>query len=147
MKLFMFSSASRCLLSIALIALVFLTQSCARRISFETSTVVPAAEGSVKIKKDKNKNYTIDLRVIRLAEPENLQPPKKTYIVWMETEQTGTKNIGRLNTSSGLLSRTLKSSLKTVTPFTPSRFFITAEDYGDPTNPGMPVVLTTRRFN
>ena len=46
----------------------------------------------------------------------------------METQSNGTKNIGSLNTSSGFLSGKMKSSLKTVTPFKPTGFFITAED-------------------
>ena len=44
--------------------------SCATKYAFNTSTVVPAAEGLVKVKKDKNNNYSIALIVKRLAEPE-----------------------------------------------------------------------------
>ena len=107
---------------------IFSLSSCAKKLTFGTSSIVPAAEGSVKIKSDKNKNTSIDLSVDRLADPSRLNPPKKTYVVWMETESNGTKNIGSLNTSSGLLSGKMKSSLKTVTPFKPTGFFITAED-------------------
>lgn len=49
-------------------------------------------------------------------------------VVWMETSGNGTKNIGSLNTSSGFLSGKMKSSLKTVTPYKPTGFYITAED-------------------
>ena len=49
-------------LSIALLFLItVLAQSCAKKITFATSSVVPAAEGSVKVKKDKNNNYNIEL--------------------------------------------------------------------------------------
>lgn len=106
----------------------FSLSSCAKKMTFGTSSVVPAAEGSVKIKSDKNKNTSIDLKVERLADPQRLNPSKKTYVVWMETAGNGTKNIGSLNTSSGFLSGKLKSSLKTVTPYKPTGFFITAED-------------------
>ncbi len=105
--------------------------SCAKKMTFGTSSVVPAAEGSVKVKSDKNNNTTIDLKVERLADPKRLNPPKATYVVWMETASNGTQNIGSLNTSSGLLSGKLKSSLKTVTPYKPTGFFITAEDDKD----------------
>ncbi len=114
-----------------LILLAFMLPSCARKMSFQTSTVVPAAEGSVKVKKNKNKNYDIDLSVIRLAAPSRLDPPKKVYIVWMNTEQNGTKEVGQLKTSSSLLSKTMKSSLKTTVPFQPTGFFITAENDAD----------------
>jgi hypothetical protein len=133
--------------SIALIFILVLSlASCSRKISFQTSSIVPAAEGSVKVKKDNNNNYSIDLNVIRLADPKRLEPPKSTYVVWIETEQNGSKNIGSLNTSSSMFSKTLKSSLKTVSPFKPVSLFITAEDNADIQYPGSEVVLRTDRF-
>jgi hypothetical protein len=125
------------------IVLVCLLESCSRKMAFETSSVVPAAEGSVKLKKDKNSNYLVKLDVVNLAEPQRLEPPKNTYVVWAETAQNGTQNIGQLKTSSGLLSKTLKSSLETTTPFKPTNFFITAEDNANIQYPGGQVVLRT----
>ena len=55
------------LATIFIAALTF--NSCAKKMTFGTSSVVPAAEGSVKVKSDKNKNTTIDLKVERLADP------------------------------------------------------------------------------
>ncbi|MEO8567802.1 MAG: hypothetical protein ABI419_01655 [Ginsengibacter sp.] len=120
--------AGKLLLFATILFAAFSLSSCAKKMTFGTSSVVPAAEGSVKIKSDKNKNTSIDLKVERLADPQRLNPSKKTYVVWMETAGNGTKNIGSLNTSSGFLSGKLKSSLKTVTPYKPTGFFITAED-------------------
>jgi hypothetical protein len=124
-------------------AAVMVFSSCAKKIMFASSAVVPAAAGSVKIKSDKNKNHTIEISVNNLAPSEKLTPPKKTYVVWMITESNGTKNIGQLNSSSSMLSSALKANLKTVTSFTPSSFFITAEDDGDVQYPASTVVLTT----
>jgi len=126
-----------------LLLIAFMLPSCARKMSFQTSSVVPAAEGSVKIKKNKNKNYDIDLSVIRLADPSRLDPPKKVYIVWMNTQDNGTKEVGQLKTSSSLLSKTMKSSLKTSVPFQPTSFFITAEDDADAHSNSGQVVLRT----
>ncbi len=126
--------------------LVFTLASCSNKISFQTSSVVPSAEGSVKVKKDNNNNYSIDLNVIRLADPKRLEPSKSTYVVWIETAENGSKNIGSLNTSSSMFSKTLKSSLKTVSPFKPVSLFITAEDNADIQYPGSQVVLRTDRF-
>lgn len=120
-----------------------LLSSCATKYAFNTSSVVPAAEGSVKVKKDKNNNYNIDLSVKRLADPKRLNPPKNIYVVWMETEQDSRKNIGQLKTSSGLFSGTLKSSLKTVSSFKPISFFITAEENADIQYPAGAEVLRT----
>ncbi len=133
--------------SIALIFILVLSlASCSRKISFQTSSVVPAAEGSVKVKKDNNNNYSIDLNVIRLADSKRLEPSKSTYVVWIETSENGSKNIGSLNTSSSMFSKTLKSSLKTVSPFKPVSLFITAEDNADIQYPGSQVVLRTDRY-
>jgi hypothetical protein len=47
-----------------------------KKISFLSSSVVPAAEGTVAISQDKNQNYKIDLTLKRLAEPSRLSAPK-----------------------------------------------------------------------
>jgi hypothetical protein len=123
------------------------TISCAKKVQFQNSTVEPSAEGSVKIDKDNNENYAIDLSVLHLAEPERLTPPKKAYLLWMETAENGTKKIGQLKTTSGTLSRTMKSSLSSVTPFVPTSFFITAEDDVDTSLPGSVVVMKTPQID
>lgn len=123
--------------------LVFLFTSCAEKVAFLNSAVVPAAEGTVSIKQDKNKNYNIDLAVKRLADPGRLTPPKAVYVVWMETSENGVQNIGQLNTSTKGFSGMLSSSLKTVSPHKPTAFFITAEDDATGNYPGMTVVLKT----
>jgi hypothetical protein len=131
---------------ITVLFFTLLLQSCATKIAFRNSPVVPAAEGWVKINKDKNKNYTMDLKVIRLADPKRLTPPKSVYVVWMFSEKNGTQNIGQLKTSSSLLSKALKSSLKTVASFRPDGFFITAEDNADIQYPGSQEVLRTQPY-
>lgn len=112
--------------------------------AFKISSVVPSAEGSVKVKKDNNKNYHFDLNVIRLAPAERLSPPKKMYMVWMNTPNDGIKKIGQLKTSSSFLSSSLKSSLNTTVPYEPTDFFITAEDDADVQTPSECVVLSTK---
>jgi hypothetical protein len=119
---------------------------CSPKIRFETSTVMPTADGTVKVKRDNNNNYSIDINIKHLANPNRLVPSKSIYVVWAETKENGTKNIGRLNTSSSLLSSTLKSSLKTVSPVKPTMIFITAENEATIEYPGPQVVMTTRNF-
>ena len=130
------------LLLIAVVAIILLP-SCARKMTFNNSSVVPAATGSVKIKSDKNNNHSIDISVTNLAPADKLTPAKKTYVVWMVTEGNGTKNIGQISTSGSLLSKTLKGSLETVTTFKPVSIFITAEDDATVQYPGTTVVLNT----
>ena len=118
-------------------------QSYPEKLVFLNSSIVPSAQGTVEIKIDDNNNYAIEINITRLAGPKRLDPPKKVYVVWMNTEKNGAINIGQLNTSTTLLSSTLKSSLKTVTAFKPAGFFITAEDIGNIQQPIGKIVMTT----
>ncbi|MBO9199410.1 MULTISPECIES: hypothetical protein [Niastella] len=134
-----------CLLS--LVTFFYLTSySQKKTVRFVTSTVVPEAEGSVKVRKDKNKNYEIDIHVDHLADPKKLTPSKKTYVVWIETKESGPKNIGQLHTGSSMLSKAKKADISSVSTYKPSRVFITAEDNPAIESPGTQVVLTTDTF-
>lgn len=125
--------------------LLLAAASCARKVAFTNSTVVPGAEGRVKVKKDDNGNNAIDIEIRNLADPDRLAIPQKTYVVWMESDN-GLKNLGQLKSETGLLSKTSKAEMNTVTPYKPSRIFITAESDGDVQVPGNVVVLSTRSF-
>ena len=133
------------LMATAVMMLLFFS-SCARKISFQTSAVVPAAKGNVKVTRDKNKNYKIKIALSDLAEPARLQPARNTYVVWMETSDNGTKNIGQINSSTGFLSSKLKADFETVSAFKPVKIFITAEDDASIQYPGMQLVLSTNNF-
>ncbi len=120
---------------------VVLLSACAKKIVLNNSGIAPAAEAYATVKKGKDKNYQIQLKATHLAPSLNLNPPKKTYVAWMVTENNGTKNIGQFQSGSGILSKTLKGSLKTITPFKPVNFFITAEDDAAINYPGNTVIL------
>lgn len=120
--------------------------SCAKKIAFQTSTIVPAARGDVKIKKDDNKNYLIQVELENLAEVNRLDPPKKAYVVWMESEDSMVKNIGQIASDSKFLSSKLKASFETVTPVKPSKIYITAEDDADVQFPSKQLIMETNRF-
>ena len=128
------------------LALILSLGSCARKLTFQTSSVVPEAKGYVKVKKDNNDNYSIRLKTENLSDPDRLVIPKRAYMVWMDTERNGVKNVGQLKSSSGLFSKTKKSSLETATSFKPLRFFITGENASDISYPEGPIVLTTRSY-
>ncbi|MGZ5135654.1 MAG: hypothetical protein ACXWCG_10905 [Flavitalea sp.] len=107
---------------------------------------MPAAQGTVKMKKDNNNNHSIKIDIKHLADPTRLQPAKSVYVAWIETAGKGAQNIGQLRTSSSLISNTLKASLEAVTPFKPTRLFITAEDQANIEYPSSFVVLNTTSF-
>lgn len=128
---------------VLLVIAAFAFTCCSNSLKFVPSTVVPGAEGKVKVKTDKNKNYAVDVNVQNLADPNLLASPKSTYVVWMETADHGTQNLGRLTSSHGLFSKAMKGSLQTVTPYRPVRFFITGEDRADAQYPASETVLTS----
>ena len=122
---------------------VFFIGACSKKARFPVSSVVPAAEGYVKVKEDKNENYSIEVKVEHLADPKRLNPPKNTYVVWIETDRGRTENIGQLKSSGNFLSNKRKGSLETVSPYKPREVFITAEDNANVQYPGMQEVLRT----
>jgi hypothetical protein len=130
-----------------LAALMLALQACDKKIPFLNSSVVPAAEGTVIVKPDKNNNYKIKLHIVGLAEPKRLDPPREYYVVWIQTENDGKKNVGQLKSSSGMLSKTRRSSLETTSPFKPNTVMITAEDDPGIQSPNGHVVLKTAMFD
>ncbi|HOX81497.1 MAG TPA: hypothetical protein PLJ60_05790 [Chryseolinea sp.] len=133
-------------LILTLIAISFIFSSCSKKISFLNSSVVPAAEGTVKVSKDKNKNSVIKVSIKNLAEPDRLQPARKVYIVWMLTDNDMTKNIGQIKTSRTFFNKRLEGSFETISSFKPVKIFITAEDDADIQYPQEEVVLSTSNF-
>ena len=100
--------------------IIFLSfTSCGKSIAFQNSSVVPAAQGKVSVKKDSNKNYSIKIEISNLAEVSRLQPSKNVYVVWMETEDSVVKYIGQIKSDTGFMSSKLKASFETVTSFEP----------------------------
>lgn len=131
---------------ILLAIMVFVISSCAKKVNFQTSAVVPAARGYVKVKKDNNSNYAIKIQLYNLADVKRLESSRKTYVVWMESDEQSSKNIGQINSSAGMLSKTLKASFQSVSPVKPNRIFITSEDDGSTQYPGNEIILSTDKF-
>jgi uncharacterized protein YdeI (YjbR/CyaY-like superfamily) len=113
----------------------------AQKIPFLKSTIAPAAEGYVKVRKDNNNNNVIKIRIKNLAEIERLDPSMKTYVVWMVTEREKTENIGRINSSNNL-----NVSFETGSSYQPIKIFITSEIDGSTQTPSEKIVLTTDNF-
>ena len=135
------SSMRTTLLAFFLIALT----SCAKKISFLPSTIIPTAKGYVKIKREKNDNYVLKLQVRDIVKSKDLQPSKKTYVVWVETMENRAHHLGKLESSKGLFSGTRKGKLESVTAAKPVRVFVTAEENSMPQFPSE-IVLTTKLF-
>ncbi len=130
-------------LVLTLSSMTLFFSACSKKVEFLQSSVAPAAEGTVKISKDKNKNVVVKINIINLAEPERLQPARSVYVVWMLTDNDLTKNIGRIKTSRTMFNKRLEGSFETISSFNPAKIFITAEDDADIQYPQQEIVLTT----
>ena len=118
----------------------------AKKVGFLSSSIVPAARGYVKVKRDIHENYLIQVKISNLAEVNRLQPSKQVYVVWMITDHEITDNIGQINSSTTFLSTKLKASYETASSSKPIKIFITAEDEAGAQSPNEQVILTTDRF-
>ena len=134
------------LLVILIAGMMLPFNSYAKKIKFMPSSVVPAAKGYVKVKSTNNNNYSIKIEIRDLADVERLHTSKITYIVWMETDQGKTEILGKIDSSSGFMSKQMKASMETVSFYKPSRIFITAEEFENVQTPGDRIILTTDRF-
>ena len=142
MKTIKLNTLTKTLFSGILMTIMVLSfSSCAKKVYFLLSSVVPAAQGQITVKNDKNNNYVIQMQITNLADIERLQPAKKSYVVWMETGGNLAKNIGLISSSNQL-----KVSFETVSTLRPTKIFITAEEDETSQYPGSMVVLTTDRF-
>ncbi|MDZ7740012.1 MAG: hypothetical protein U5K32_13300 [Bacteroidales bacterium] len=138
--------ATGMLFSILLVSMMSFVTSCAQKIIFLRSSVVPAAEGTVTVKQDKNNNYLIKVEIEDLAEVERLQSTRQTYVVWMESDKGNTENLGQLKSAKSIFSKQKTASLETVSSFKPVRIFVTAENGINVRFPGEPIILTTDIF-
>lgn len=133
-------------IAVIAIAAMFSFSSCATKAKFGVSQVAPAARGDVKVTKDRNKNYKINVEIYNLAEVERLQPAKKMYVVWLVSDENETKNLGQLKSSTGTFSNKLTASFDAVTSTKPTKIFITAEDDATTVYPSGQEVLSTDKF-
>lgn len=128
--------------------LFFSMSSCAMKTHFLTSKIVPAAQGTVQVTVDNNKNYVIKIEISNLSPSSRLTPPSNAYVVWLVTNDDIAKNLGQLNSSDNFMSKNLNAKFETVSGTKPMKIVITAEN--DPTAqyPSFSeVVLTTDYLN
>jgi len=142
----LFGRIQKIALLIAVVIFMFPVASCAQKVNFLISTVTPAAQGSVKVNRDSNKNYRIKIHIVNLAEPARLSPPKSIYIVWMVSDGNAPANIGQIKTSTALFSNKLKADFQSVSVAKPTKIFITAETDASIQYMYSEIILTTNNL-
>ncbi len=112
------------------------------------ATTVPAEnKGQVQIKRDATGNYVVQINLRELEAVNKFdEASKKSYIVWMNTENGTSKNLGQINSNSGWLSDKSKASFEAVSALKPTKVFITEEDMAGVIKPGKNIIWSTNSF-
>jgi hypothetical protein len=110
--------------------------SASHKYKLNASSIVPATTGEIEVKKDKNGNTALDVKVKHLAKPENLTPPQTTYMVWIQKPGGDPENQGQLKVNNKL-----EGEFKSVTPYKSFQMFVTGETNPNITAPSGPEVL------
>lgn len=96
----------------------------------------PAAQGKAELGKDDNGNTTVNLQVRHLARPQNLNPPKEVYVVWIQPRGQSPINQGALKVDDNL-----KGEFKARTSYANFDIFVTAEESATVSYPTGPEVM------
>ncbi len=111
------------------------------------TTVVSENKGQVQIKRDAAGNYVIQINLRELEAVNKFdEASKKAYIVWMNTENGTSKNLGQINSNTGWLSDKSKASFEATSALKPTKVFITEEDMAGVTKPGKNIIWSTNSF-
>jgi hypothetical protein len=138
---------STCLACVASVIFILSMSSCAVKTHFLTSEIVPAAQGIVIVKTDKNDNYVIAVKISNLSPSNRLTPPREAYVVWMIKNDNSVLNLGQLNSSDNFMSNNLDASFETVSSSRPSKIVVTAENQADIQYPSFSeLILTTSQI-
>jgi len=111
----------------------------AKTYTFQATSIVPGATGSVDVKADKTGGNTMmTIKVDHLARPTLLTPPANEYVVWIDPEGGAPQNQGVLQVSDNE-----KGELKMTTSASKFKVLVTAEMEAHPKTPSNRVVLQT----
>jgi hypothetical protein len=117
--------------------LFFLLTGCSQKeIHLTPAGSVPAASAVAKVSQDDNGNTIVDLKVKHLAKPENLNPAKSVYMVWIQPHGAAPIKQGQLQVNDNL-----EGELKTPTTYKSFEIFVTAEDSAAVNSPSGQEVL------
>lgn len=113
----------RILQNLVIIVIMALLTSCASTTTFPVSVSVPAADITVKTKKQGDNNYQVAIKAENLAASDRLNPPKEYYVIWAVSDAGVIRNVGHF-----IHDNAEKATYKASFPYQPMEIFITAED-------------------
>jgi hypothetical protein len=88
-----------------------------------SSSETPAASGKVEVKKDKNGNTDVTIKVDHLAPPGLLTPSASVYVVWFQDQTSAPESQGQLK-----VEKSLKGEFKATTQAKRFDVLVTAEN-------------------
>jgi muconolactone delta-isomerase len=106
------------------LALTLAVASCATTMDMQTSQAIPAAQGEVKVRDQRDGNARVDVRVRHLAPPQQLARDGTHYVVWVQPldRRGDPQNLGVLSVGDNREGR-----LRGTTPFEQFELFVTLE--------------------
>jgi hypothetical protein len=130
--------SSAATLTLVILLSLSATMACGgKKVEMTPASTQPAASGVAHLDHDKNGNLNVDLRVKHLAHPQNLSPPKSTYIVWIQPKDSSSpQKLGELRVNDNL-----EGQFKAPVPVSNFQIFVTAEDGPTVSQPSGPEVL------
>ncbi|MGC1870888.1 MAG: hypothetical protein WA700_08015 [Acidobacteriaceae bacterium] len=122
---------------ILFVALFWPFGSSSKKFQMQANNIVPAANGTVTVKRDKNdRDSKVDVKVNNLAAPSSLAPSESVYIVWVKPNGDPPEKKGAIG-----LGNNLNGQLNVVTTARDFEVFITGEPGESVTQPSGPEVL------
>lgn len=109
--------------TLAIVGAIVLMTSCSSTKKFPVSNKVPAADITVKVKKQAKPNYLVTIVAKNLANSERLDPLKKIYVIWVVSESGVVRNVGYFTQKNAEKATYIASF-----PYQPKEVFITAEE-------------------
>lgn len=110
---------------------------CATAQPMQSSTAVPAAQGTVDATEGDNGNTALAVRVEHLAQPSMIAPDASVYVVWIQPRNGAKQNVGALT-----LDDELEGVLETKTPHRRFTVSVTPESSGKVAQPTNKPVFT-----
>jgi hypothetical protein len=124
-------------------ALALTLAGCASAERLSNAPALSRSKGAIRFEKTLEGGTRILIRVENLAEPEDLFPPGYAYVAWVQSApEAPAQNVGALTVDPY---RT--GELKTTTPLSEFKFFVTAEPSSDEAQPTGPPLLWTRHVD
>lgn len=127
MKILNLETRQKSFFLLSFVVMVMLASACSPKINFPTSVVDPSATPKASVRKIENGDYRVKMDVNNLVVPERLSPQKKNYVVWVNTETHGVRNIGELKNRRGMLANKGKAHFEGTIPYKPVQIIVTAE--------------------